>query len=247
MLIPALRRLTIFVAPQVKRFSSLPPHQVVGMPSLSPTMAAGTIGKWLKAEGDKVGPGNNIFLNYLFYIIILFQFLIYLFISGDSVADIETDKASMSFEAQDEYYIAKILVPSGVEVLVGHPIMITVENQDSLSSFANYSSPVAAAVAPTPAPVVAQEIVAHIVPAASSPPTPLPQPVVATAPAAPAVSSISAAPSQANEIKASAPVIATVAPNIAFNSPLAAQLSKSQVEYIKRFGRTGHIAFKLKK
>ena len=61
------------------------------MPALSPTMSAGTIGKWLMKEGDRVNP-------------------------GDSMADIETDKASMAFEAQDEFYIAKIVVKEGAEV-----------------------------------------------------------------------------------------------------------------------------------
>ena len=56
-------------------FSSLPPHLVVAMPALSPTMTVGTIGKWICKPGDKISP-------------------------GDSLAEIETDKASMAFEAQ---------------------------------------------------------------------------------------------------------------------------------------------------
>ncbi|KAJ1394049.1 single hybrid motif-containing protein, partial [Ochromonadaceae sp. CCMP2298] len=73
--------------------SSYPAHMVVGMPSLSPTMDTGTIGKWLCQAGDLIN-------------------------AGDAVAEIETDKASMAFEAQDEFYIAKILVPEGGEVKV---------------------------------------------------------------------------------------------------------------------------------
>lgn len=56
-------------------FSSLPNHIVVPMPALSPTMTMGTIGKWLCKAGDKISP-------------------------GDSLAEVETDKASMAFEAQ---------------------------------------------------------------------------------------------------------------------------------------------------
>ena len=56
-------------------FSSLPNHIVVPMPALSPTMTMGTIGKWLCKQGDKISP-------------------------GDSLAEVETDKASMAFEAQ---------------------------------------------------------------------------------------------------------------------------------------------------
>jgi pyruvate dehydrogenase E2 component (dihydrolipoamide acetyltransferase) len=58
-----------------RRFSSFPNHIVVPMPALSPTMTMGTIGKWLCKPGDKISP-------------------------GDSLAEVETDKASMAFEAQ---------------------------------------------------------------------------------------------------------------------------------------------------
>ena len=47
----------------------------------------------------------------------------------------------MAFEAQDEFFIAKILVKNGIEVAVGDPIMITVEDSSYLTSFSNYSSP----------------------------------------------------------------------------------------------------------
>jgi hypothetical protein len=70
------------------------------MPALSPTMEEGTLAKWLVKEGDKVA-------------------------SGDILAEIETDKATMEFEAVDEGTIAKILVPEGSEgVKVGAPIAI---------------------------------------------------------------------------------------------------------------------------
>jgi pyruvate dehydrogenase E1 component beta subunit len=70
------------------------------MPALSPTMEEGTLAKWLVKEGDEVK-------------------------SGDILAEIETDKATMEFEAVDEGKIAKILVPEGSEgVKVGQPIAI---------------------------------------------------------------------------------------------------------------------------
>jgi pyruvate dehydrogenase E2 component (dihydrolipoamide acetyltransferase) len=70
------------------------------MPALSPTMEEGTLAKWLVKEGDEVK-------------------------SGDILAEIETDKATMEFEAVDEGKIAKILVPEGSEgVKVGAPIAI---------------------------------------------------------------------------------------------------------------------------
>jgi pyruvate dehydrogenase E2 component (dihydrolipoamide acetyltransferase) len=70
------------------------------MPALSPTMEEGTLAKWLVKEGDEVK-------------------------SGDILAEIETDKATMEFEAVDEGTVAKILVPEGSEgVKVGAPIAI---------------------------------------------------------------------------------------------------------------------------
>ena len=92
------------------------------MPALSPTMEEGTLAKWLVKEGDKVS-------------------------SGDILAEIETDKATMEFEAVDEGTIAKILVPEGTdEVKVGAPIAILAQDGEDVSSAG------AAAPAPTPAP-----------------------------------------------------------------------------------------------
>ncbi len=64
------------------------------MPALSPTMEKGNLAKWLKKEGDKVK-------------------------SGDVIAEIETDKATMEVEAVDEGTIAKILVPEGTQDVAG--------------------------------------------------------------------------------------------------------------------------------
>ncbi|EWM30104.1 dihydrolipoamide s-acetyltransferase [Nannochloropsis gaditana] len=81
-------------------FASLPEHTVVGMPALSPTMTHGNVAVWHKKEGDEIGP-------------------------GDALCDIETDKATMAFEAQDEGAVAKILVEEGTsDIAVGSPIMV---------------------------------------------------------------------------------------------------------------------------
>src|SRR5688572_21898139 len=70
------------------------------MPALSPTMEKGNLAKWLKKEGQKVSP-------------------------GDVIAEIETDKATMEFEAIDEGVLAKILVPEGTsDVPVNQPIAV---------------------------------------------------------------------------------------------------------------------------
>src|SRR5438046_2219611 len=75
------------------------------MPALSPTMEKGNLAKWLKKEGDPVK-------------------------SGDVIAEIETDKATMEVEAVDEGKLAKILVPAGTEhVKVNTPIAV-IEGED---------------------------------------------------------------------------------------------------------------------
>eukprot|EP00986_Skeletonema_menzelii_P010944 scaffold5472_cov146-Skeletonema_menzelii.AAC.19 len=111
--------------------SELPYHIVVGMPALSPTMTSGSISKWNVSVGDT-------------------------FIAGDSLAVIETDKATIDFEAQDDGVVAKILVEEGGgEVDCGLPIMVTVEEEDDVAAFANFvpdaSGGGAAAAAPAPA------------------------------------------------------------------------------------------------
>ena len=70
------------------------------MPALSPTMTEGNLAKWLKKEGDEVH-------------------------SGDVLAEIETDKATMEFEAVDDGRLGKILVPEGAQgVKVNQPIAV---------------------------------------------------------------------------------------------------------------------------
>ena len=86
------------------------------MPALSPTMTEGNLVKWLKKEGDKVG-------------------------SGDVIAEIETDKATMEVEAVDDGVMAKILVPEGSEnVAVNDLIAILKEDGDSDQDIADLIS-----------------------------------------------------------------------------------------------------------
>ncbi|KAJ3669123.1 hypothetical protein LUZ60_011073 [Juncus effusus] len=95
---------------QNRCFSStgLPPHMVLGMPALSPTMNQGNIVKWKKKEGDKIE-------------------------LGDVLCEIETDKATLEFESLEEGYLAKIIAPEGSkDVQVGQPICITVEELDDI-------------------------------------------------------------------------------------------------------------------
>ena len=113
------------------------------MPALSPTMEEGTLAKWLVKEGDTVS-------------------------SGDLLAEIETDKATMEFEAVDEGVVGKIMVAEGTEsVKVNAVIAVLLEDGESASDMSTVTAeapaaalttaPVAeaaapAAVAPTPAP-----------------------------------------------------------------------------------------------
>ena len=84
----------------------------IKMPALSPTMEEGTLARWLVKEGDTVS-------------------------SGDIMAEIETDKATMEFEAVDEGVIAKIEVPEGTEnVKVGTVIAILAEEGEDVGDAA---------------------------------------------------------------------------------------------------------------
>ncbi len=119
------------------------------MPALSPTMEEGTLAKWLVKEGDTVA-------------------------SGDLLAEIETDKATMEFEAVDEGVIAKIVIPAGTDnVKVGEVIaIITAEGEDASDA------PAAAAPAPAPAPAPKEEAKAS--PAPTPAPAPAPAPTAAS-------------------------------------------------------------------
>ena len=94
------------------------------MPALSPTMEEGTLAKWLVKEGDEVK-------------------------SGDILAEIETDKATMEFEAVDEGTIAKILVAEGTDgVKVGTPIAVMAGEGEDASAVE--APPASNAETPTP-------------------------------------------------------------------------------------------------
>ncbi|WP_299843094.1 pyruvate dehydrogenase complex E1 component subunit beta [uncultured Paracoccus sp.] len=121
------------------------------MPALSPTMEEGTLAKWLKKEGDAVK-------------------------SGDILAEIETDKATMEFEAVDEGILGKILIAEGTEgVKVNTPIAVMVEEGESVSDTPAAAAPAAAPAAvsteseSTPATVAAQAAPAPAMPRDVSP------------------------------------------------------------------------------
>ncbi|WP_299627173.1 pyruvate dehydrogenase complex dihydrolipoamide acetyltransferase [uncultured Tateyamaria sp.] len=97
------------------------------MPALSPTMEEGTLAKWLVKEGDTVS-------------------------SGDLLAEIETDKATMEFEAVDEGVVGKILVAEGTEgVKVNTAIAVLLEDGESADDIGSAPAPAPAAPAAAPA------------------------------------------------------------------------------------------------
>ena len=96
-------------------FAGLPDHIVLEMPNLSPTMEKGNIKQWIKKEGDRVDP-------------------------GDVLAAIETDKATVDFEMQEEGYVAKLLFEEGSkDVPLGTPVAILVEEEGDVAAFKDYS------------------------------------------------------------------------------------------------------------
>ncbi len=167
------------------------------MPALSPTMEKGNLAKWLKKEGDQVK-------------------------SGDVIAEIETDKATMEVEATDEGTLAKILVPEGTaDVPVNTMIAVLAADGEDVKAASAAAGSAPAAKAPEPAK-----------PAASAAPAP------------------AKAPEKAPEAKPAAPqpaaqpqVAATPAPasngERTFSSPLARRLAKEAGIDLSRVSGSG--------
>ncbi len=162
------------------------------MPALSPTMEKGNLAKWLKKEGDKVK-------------------------SGDVIAEIETDKATMEVEAVDEGTIAKILVPEGTQdVPVNDIIAVLAGDGEDVKAAASAGGGAAPAAKPAEAPKPAE--------AAKPAPAAAPEPKPAAAPA----------PQPAAAPAAQANGHARI-----FSSPLARRLAKEANIEIARIAGTG--------
>ena len=96
----------------------------IRMPALSPTMTEGNLARWLKKEGDEVH-------------------------AGDVIAEIETDKATMEYEAVDDGRIGKIIVPEGAQgIKVNEPIAILLEEGEDAAALDRFGGDVAAESAP---------------------------------------------------------------------------------------------------
>ena len=166
------------------------------MPALSPTMEKGNLAKWLKKEGDKVK-------------------------SGDVIAEIETDKATMEVEAVDEGTIAKILVPEGTQDVPVNDVIAVLagDGEDVKAAGAGAAAaPPKAAAAPAPAAAA-------------------PAPAPAAAPAPKAAAPAPAAPAPALQAAAAAPQANGHAR--IFSSPLARRLAKEAGIEIGRINGSG--------
>ncbi|XP_072175975.1 dihydrolipoyllysine-residue acetyltransferase component of pyruvate dehydrogenase complex-like [Diadema setosum] len=147
-------------------FSSedLPAHFKITLPALSPTMEVGSVVRWEKQVGDKIQ-------------------------DGDLLCEIETDKATMGFEASEEGYLAKIFVDEGAkDVPVGRLLCIIAEEESDVAAFKDFEDLGVIEDPPSPPSPVHQETASQAAPAPPPPrPTPPPAPAAPTPPpAAPA-------------------------------------------------------------
>src|SRR5580704_6082318 len=169
------------------------------MPALSPTMEKGNLAKWRKKEGDKVSP-------------------------GDVIAEIETDKATMDYEAVDEGVLAKIVVPEGTtDVPVNQLIAVMAADGEDVkaaaSGAAGKASTAAAAPRPAPAATLPQGAAISVPPARPSSPPP--------------------SGGAAQIVASSAPAPATNGHARVFSSPLARRLAKEIGIDVARIQGTG--------
>src|SRR5579864_6807141 len=117
----------------------------IRMPALSPTMTEGNLARWLKKEGDAVH-------------------------SGDVIAEIETDKATMEYEAADEGRLGRIIVPEGAQgIKVNAPIALLLEEGEDAAALDKFAPAAAPAAGPHPDP---PPPAGEGVPASTPPPQP---------------------------------------------------------------------------
>jgi pyruvate dehydrogenase E2 component (dihydrolipoamide acetyltransferase) len=110
------------------------------MPALSPTMTEGNLAKWLKKEGDEVH-------------------------SGDVLAEIETDKATMEVEAVDDGKMGKILVPEGAQgIKVNAPIALLLGEDEDASALEKFAAPIVQPAPTAPAPSPSAELAPAVPP-----------------------------------------------------------------------------------
>src|SRR5215470_1729200 len=97
--------------------------QIIGLPKLSPTMEEGVLVRWIKKEGDKGSP-------------------------GDLVAEVETDKANMDFNIEDDGVLLKLLVKEGDTVKLGAPVAIIGKAGEDVTALVEQAKTAGGAPAP---------------------------------------------------------------------------------------------------
>jgi pyruvate dehydrogenase E2 component (dihydrolipoamide acetyltransferase) len=182
------------------------------MPALSPTMEKGNLAKWLKKEGDKVK-------------------------AGDVLAEIETDKATMEYEAIDDGVIAKILVPEGtVDIAVNQPIAVLAAEGEDVKAAA--ASAAGGGATPSAAASAAKPTASAPHPAPSAPPSPKTGRDAEAVPA-PTPSPPSGRVASVSEPGGAAAAVPTNGRGRIFASPLARRLAKAAGIEIGRISGTG--------
>src|SRR4051812_25398034 len=146
--------------------------QIIGLPKLSPTMEEGVLVRWTKKEGDKVSP-------------------------GDLVAEVETDKANMDFNIEDDGVLLKLLVKEGDTVKLGAPVAIIGKAGEDVSALVAQAASGGAPAAPKTAPPPKGPEVSTSAPAAKkeTPAQKSPAPAPKAAPPAPAPKAAAPQPS----------------------------------------------------
>jgi hypothetical protein len=193
--------------------------QVVTMPALSPTMTSGKIAKWTKKAGDKVT-------------------------SGETIGEVETDKASVDFVFQDEGFIAKFLVKEGAEdVPVGSPVCIVVDEESEIAAAQAAPAPTSTKKpSPTPVPVPAATPLSQQKVAA---PVAAPAPIAAPAPVkvTPVVAPITATPLLSSVVSSnsSSEYLAFERWGLSLTrAGMGAGIARAQRSYTDVFGYSGH-------
>eukprot|EP00485_Elphidium_margaritaceum_P000082 CAMPEP_0202691624 /NCGR_PEP_ID=MMETSP1385-20130828/6287_1 /ASSEMBLY_ACC=CAM_ASM_000861 /TAXON_ID=933848 /ORGANISM="Elphidium margaritaceum" /LENGTH=631 /DNA_ID=CAMNT_0049347057 /DNA_START=34 /DNA_END=1926 /DNA_ORIENTATION=- len=114
-----------------RRHFSLPAHEVIGLPALSPSVEESKIVEWKKKEGDMVE-------------------------ADDAIASVQTDKAELDWQVTDDVYLAKILLAAGEQVPIGTPACIFVEEAQDVAAFKEYQvGATVSSAPPTPPPTTA--------------------------------------------------------------------------------------------
>ncbi len=121
--------------------------QILGLPKLSPTMEEGVLVRWTKKEGDKISP-------------------------GDLIAEVETDKANMDFNVEDEGVLLKFLVKEGETVKLGAPVAIIGKTGEDITALVADASKQAAAGPAAQAPAAAPPPPSKLVPPTTKPSAP---------------------------------------------------------------------------